>query len=174
MLAPPTPCAEIVAARWWHLEFWTGLQQLSHSQQSLLPTKSAHRPPGRLAEPSRSAQSQTEAPVPSALVQRWVSFPQAPAAAGPRTCVSSLCPSLERQPLRSAACHLLANATESRSATDSPTVDAPTSLHALCCTAALSGLNLKPIPCRAHSYMREVVMPVRVCTSSAAVSETRC
>jgi hypothetical protein len=96
---PPTSWAAIDATRWWHLD-------RAPAELWLLP--------GCLAEPN----AQTES-VPSALVRRWVSFPQAQAVAELRACVISLC--LERQPPSSAL-------------GETPS-----------CTAALSMLNLKPI-----------------------------
>jgi hypothetical protein len=68
--APPTSWATIDATRWWHLD----------------------RAPAE-------QYAQTES-VPSALLRRWVSFPQAPAVAEQRACAISLC--LELRPPSSA------------------------------------------------------------------------
>jgi hypothetical protein len=77
--APPTSWAAIGTIRWWHLD------RAPAELCCILPVN------GCLAKPSAQTQS-----VPSALVRRWVSFPQAPAAAELRACAISLC--LERRP----------------------------------------------------------------------------
>jgi hypothetical protein len=72
--APPTPWAAIGTTRWWHLDRAT-------AELRVLP--------GCLAE--RSAQTES---VPSALVERWVSFPRVPAVGELRACATSLCESV--------------------------------------------------------------------------------